>query len=175
MSTGAEILELLARALHQAKLPHALIGGHGVNAYLEPRFTADIDLTVKADLEAISRFRRELENAGYHVTSEYGADLPSGPDFVRLARAATDPPIEIQAAKTRFQGSVIARAQPTPRGPAVATREDLIVLKLIANRSKDLADLAGLVRLPGLDWEYLARWAREWEVFDRLTRVREDP
>jgi hypothetical protein len=45
-------------------------------------------------------------------------------------------------------------------------------LKLIANRPKDQADLHGLVALPGLDWQYIRRWATEWEVLDELERLR---
>ena len=41
-----DVLSVLARVLRQVGLSHALIGGHAVNAWLEPRFTADIDLAV---------------------------------------------------------------------------------------------------------------------------------
>jgi hypothetical protein len=79
--------------------------------------------------------------------------------------------IEIQAAKTDFQSEVIHRAT-RERGGRVATPEDLIVMKLIADRPKDAVDLAGLVRLPSIDWAYVERWAAEWGVADRLERVR---
>ena len=67
-------------------LPYALIGGHAVNVWLEPRFTADVDVTVAADSAALARARAALEAAGYRVTAEQGADLPSGPDFVRFTQ-----------------------------------------------------------------------------------------
>jgi hypothetical protein len=56
----------------------------------------------------------------------------------------------------------------------VATPEDLIVLKLIADRPKDRQDLLGLVALPDLDWAYVARWAAEWDVAERLAALRRD-
>ncbi len=173
MSTPDDVLELVARILSEAKLSHALIGGHAVNAFLPPRFTADIDITVTADPGALGRVRAALEKTGYRVTTQHEPQLPSGPDFVRFEREQDDPPIELQAAKTQFQKTVIERACPTGSGLAVATVEDLIVLKLIANRPKDLADLAGLVKVPSVDWDHVEKWAREWEVLDRLTRVRE--
>lgn len=91
---------------------------------------------------------------------------------MRLARGADDPPIDLQAAKTAFQVEVVRRARPVAVGPAVATPEDLIVLKLIAHRSKDLIDLRNLAALPDLDWAYVERWARDWEVEDRLAAIR---
>jgi hypothetical protein len=35
--------------------------------------------------------------------------------------------------------------------------EDLVVLKLIAHRPKDLIDLRNLLALPDLDWSYIER------------------
>lgn len=172
MSDAADPFALLAGVFERAGLGHALIGGHAVNVWLEPRFTADIDVTVLADLEALARAERELAAVGYRPSTTHGADLPSGPDFVRFTRGADDPPIELQAAKTSLQRELIARARTAPGTLAVATPEDLIVLKLIAHRPKDLADLAGLLALPELDWAYVDERAREWDVMDRLERLR---
>ncbi len=55
----------------------------------------------------------------------------------------------------------------------VATAEDLIVLKLIANRPKDQVDLLALAALPGIDWSYIERWADAWNVRDVLGRLRD--
>ena len=57
-------LAFLACLLDRAGLAHALIGGHAVNVWLEPRFTADIDVTVLTDREAMARLRTDLEAAG---------------------------------------------------------------------------------------------------------------
>lgn len=167
-----DVLAVIAAALDGAGLAYALIGGHAVNAWLEPRFTADVDLTIAADPAALARATTALEAVGYRVAHEHGADLPSGPDFVRFTRGPDDPPIELQAAKTRLQDEVIQRARRDARGVATATAEDLILLKLIAHRPKDLADLAGLLALPDIDWAYVEDRARDWEVLDRLARLR---
>ena len=155
MTVADDPLALLAAVFDSAGLAYALIGGHAVNVWLEPRFTADIDVTVLADPAAMARARAGLAAAGYQVATEHGADLPSGPDFVRFTRGADDPPFELQVAKTPLQEALVARARRDPAGVATATPEDLILLKLIAHRPKDLADLAGLLALPGLDWDYI--------------------
>lgn len=172
MSAAADdVLATLASVFEQAGLAYALIGGHAVNLWLEPRFTADVDVTVAADPAALTRARAALEALGYRVNAEQGAELPSGPDFVRFVRDPGEPPIEIQAAKTRLQHDLLARAT-RESGVATATPEDLILLKLIAHRPKDLADLAGLLALPDLDWAYIEERARDWDVVDRLERLR---
>jgi Nucleotidyl transferase AbiEii toxin, Type IV TA system len=167
----ADVLAMIAAIFDSSGLGYALIGGHAINAWLEPRFTADIDVTVAANPAALARARAGLEAAGYRVNVEHGAEQASGPDFVRFVRAADDPPIELQAAKTELQHRLITRAR-RDEAIAIATPEDLIVLKLIAHRPKDLADLAGLLALPAVDWDYVEQRAREWAVDDRLAILR---
>ena len=168
-----DVLSMLARVLGQAGLSHALIGGHAVNAWLEPRFTADIDLVIAVAAAALSRFRQTLAAEGFVVDVEDGAQEPSGPDFVRFVSADGLVRVEIQVAKTPFQREVIQRARVDDTGLCVATPEDLIVMKLIANRPKDQIDLIGLLGLAALDWPYIERWADEWGVTDVLRRAAE--
>jgi hypothetical protein len=162
----------LASLLTRAGVPYALIGGHAVNVWLEPRFTADVDVTVQANAADLTRLRAVLGAAGYTIAREHGGDLPSGPDFVRFVSSASSVTLEVQAAKTEFQREVIRRATSVGGTVRVATPEDLIVMKLIANRAKDRADLEGLVRLPAVDWDYVERWAGEWGVLEQLGRLR---
>jgi hypothetical protein len=124
---------------------------------------------VVADAQALSRLGAALEANGFSLERQVGGEVPSGPDFLRYV----SPPvvIEIQTAKTRLQHSVVSRAA-SADGVRIATPEDLIVLKLIADRPKDRADLDGLASLPSLDWAYVERWADEWSVADRLARLR---
>ena len=166
-------IHAIARILAQANVRYAIIGGHAVNAWLEPRFTADIDVTVQASQADIALLRDAFGVAGYQVTKEHGAGQPSGPDFVRLV-SSDGVIVELQVSKTAFQAEVVRRAAPDEEGTRIATPEDLLVLKLIANRSKDQGDLHGLVTLPDLDWSYVEHWCREWGVLAELTALRKD-
>ena len=162
-------IDEVARVLAEARASYALIGGHAVNLLLEPRFTADIDVTIAAD-PALAGVRSALLLAGYRVEREHGAAQPSGPDFVRYVDD-DGTALELQTAKTALQRSVIARAR-NHGGVFVATPEDLIILKAIANRPKDQIDLLGLVRLPNLDWTYIDLHASDWGVESVLSRIR---
>lgn len=160
----------VAQILSGAGAAYALIGGHAVNAVLEPRFTADIDVTIAAEPAALQRVRLALLAAGFRVEREHGAALPSGPDFVRFADD-DGTILELQTAKTGLQRSAIARAS-DHAGVRVATPEDLIVFKAIANRPKDQIDLLGLVRIAGIDWGYVEAQALDWGVDAVITRAR---
>jgi hypothetical protein len=167
-----DALSEVAALLEQGGVSYAVIGGHAVNAWLEPRFTADIDITVAATPQDLQRLHAVFGNAGFDVEREYGAAQPSGPDFIRLVSADASIVVEFQVAKTALQRAVISRAKNTVSAVRVATPEDLLVLKLIANRSKDRVDLEGLVCLPDLDFAYVEERCREWDIADRLVELR---
>ncbi len=165
-------LARVASLIEAAGVPYAVIGAHAVNAWIEPRLTADIDVTAQISSADLARLKDRLAAERLTLTRAEGMDLPSGPDFVRFASGDRTVVVEIQAAKTELQRAVIARAIRAEDGVRVATAEDLIVLKLIANRPKDQVDLLGLAALPSLDWPYIERWAAEWEMFELLHRLR---
>lgn len=167
-----DALSEVAALLEQSGVSYAVIGGHAVNAWLEPRFTADIDITVAATPDDLRRLYDVFRNAGFDVEREYGVAQPSGPDFVRLVSADASIIVEFQVAKTTLQRAVVSRAKATAGAVRVATPEDLLVLKLIADRSKDRVDREGLVHLPNLDFAYVEEQCREWDVADRLVELR---
>ncbi|HEX7670825.1 MAG TPA: hypothetical protein VF395_14620, partial [Polyangiaceae bacterium] len=103
---GPHPLDSVARLLESAAISYAIIGGHAVNTWLEPRFTADVDLTVAAEPEELKRMNEALENAGYSIARQQGATLPSGPDFVRWLSGDGDV-VEVQVAKTDLQREVV--------------------------------------------------------------------
>lgn len=167
-------LGTLAEVLAEARIEYALIGGHAVNAWLEPRFTADIDVTMTAGAAQLDRLTAGLAKRGFTIAAQYGEEQPSGPDLVRFESKDPRLILEFQSAKTRLQDDVIRRAHRDTRGLRVATPEDLIVPKLIANRPKDRIDLIGLCALPDLDWAYIEACATEWEVGERLEEFRSE-
>ncbi len=169
-----EELGFVAALIAQAGVDYAVIGGHAVNAWLEPRFTADIDVTIVAAPVQLKRLTEVFLKEGFSMSEQHGAELVSGPDFVRFATSDATVVVELQLAKTALQASVVSRAKVTPGGVRVASPEDLLVLKLIADRAKDRLDLQGLARLPGLDWSYVEQQCRDWDVLDRLERLRHD-
>ena len=167
-----DVLAELAQILESTGVRYALIGGHAVNAWLEPRFTSDVDITVEAGVAEMNRLRQALASAGYAVEDQHGSELASGPDFVRIVSQDGEVVLELQAAKTALQEEVLSRAQRDGRGLRIATPEDLIVLKLIANRRKDQVDLLGLCALEGLDWPYIEHWVEDWDLAAALAAVR---
>lgn len=64
MTNLPDALLLLADILEEHDLAAALIGGQAVNAWAEPRFTADINVTIAADAAGIAAVRQALLGHG---------------------------------------------------------------------------------------------------------------
>lgn len=153
-----------------------LIGGVAVNFWRQPRYTHDVDFNARADPALMALISERLGDAGYRVTRSQASDAPSGPDFLQFKNTESAAPliVEFQTAKTDFQELTIARGKRLSADQpfAVATPEDLIVLKLIANRPQDISDCIGLAGLPDLDWDYIDHWCGIWQVEERADGLR---
>lgn len=151
-----------------------LIGGAAVNTYVEPRYTKDIDLTVAADPDGLETLTGLLRDAGFATVRHQPGEASSGPDFVQMKREATHDMVDLIAAKTPFQRLLMQRAKRADgQWLPVATPEDLIVLKLIANRSRDRLDVQNLAAQYPIDWTYVEHWATTWGVVAQLQALRD--
>lgn len=166
----AELSDILSEFAGQC----AIIGGMAYNFWREPRFTKDVDFTLIADRTRFAQLEQRMVEAGYQIDRIQNEDEPSGPGFVRFTQPGTQKIVEFLSAKTEFQELLIERA--VKLGPEhrlrVATPEDVVVLKLIANRPQDQADAINLGLIEGLDWEYVERWSEVWDIGDRLGHLR---
>ena len=82
------------------------------------------------------------------------------------------------AAETEYQRIAIRRAEEaTIDGDAcmVLAAEDVIVLKMIANRYKDLADVESILEAGvELDRAYLEDWLERWDVTVRFRAIEDE-
>ena len=143
-----------------------IAGAIAANAYRPPRDTTDLDLVVQIPAPQYPSIAAALGRAGWRTTRV----SPEGdyPDVVRLAHDRFFP-TDLLLSKTAYQREALARARPVgPHAVRVLTVEDVIVHKLIAYRYRDRDDIVEILRagVP-LDYAYLERWAREWEILDR--------
>ena len=146
--------------LDACEIRFAVIGGLCAMVRGEPRFTADIDLVISAEpddapqlLDAVphSPFQPLLENAAEFVRQAY---------LLPLYHTRTGITVDVTFGATGFERQLIERAEPASLGTVrvpVATAEDLILMKLIAGRPRDVEDVNGVVlrHSDTLDWDYM--------------------
>jgi len=138
-----------------------LIGGLAVQRWGEPRLTRDIDLTLMTGIDHEEGFIREL-------LAKFTSRRPDAEHFALVARvlmllASNGTPVDIALGAFDFDEAVVSRATPFLYEPGVSlitcSAEDLLVLKAIAGRPLDWADVKGIIaRQSGrLDWAYIRK------------------
>ena len=178
------LLARLTEELDAQGLDFMLIGGQAVLLHGRPRLTEDIDLTLAASPESLSRVLVACRNLRLEPLPE---DVPA---FVRqtfvLPAAEPDTGIRVDFifSTTPYERQAIERAvRVRLKGVAVpfATAEDLILHKLFAGRLRDLEDATAVVhrQREKLDWAYLERWGESFaeiagreDLPDRLRKLR---
>jgi hypothetical protein len=157
----------LNRFLQAEKFRYCLIGGIAAGYWGEPRFTQDMDFTIVSRDGSLGSLEKILKKAGYRIQNKGASqiqvkgqqDLDFQADFI--------------LAEMDYQDWVVQRAIPISIFDIevpIATPEDLIILKLIANRRRDLLDIEGILKrcLLTLDTKYLREWIEYWELGERM-------
>ncbi len=155
-------LRTAIRFMERQGIRYAIIGGVAVSQWGFDRYSEDVDFKIYvpgSDFPAMREMIRKKfpVNAREHlppnspvvavkihgVTVDFGLGYP-GFDEIVIERAVE---ITINDFAMRF-----------------ATAEDLIILKLIAERNKDWLDVEGLTKMqyPNLDFGYIRGWLAEF-------------
>lgn len=149
--------------LERQKTRYLVIGGLAVVAVGEPRTTADADAIVFVSPAEAEALIRQAAGAGFDVRVEVELERLATTGTMRFRRGRFQ--IDLITASLPFEESASERASvhelfgvrvpfPSP--------EDLILLKVLAGRDKDMLDARGVVRRHGgrLDVAYLERMLR---------------
>ena len=168
-----DVLDVLA----QLGIPHMLIGGLAVSVRAEPRATKDIDLSVLVAPAEARQLTENMDALGFRATAHGEAGPGSVIRYVRTGIDGIDRWVDVLCAGTPFEERALARASTERllgRDLPVATAEDLVILKLLAGRPQDWADVDVLLREHAgrLDDAYIDARAAEWEIEDFVSRAR---
>ncbi len=184
-----EALRAVLRLLRRMDDQGVIIGGVAASLLGRPRLTADIDAVILLSVDQLSHL---LE-----VAAEEGL-MPRIPDAVEFARRhrvllLQHPesgipvdislgilPFEVEMVERRILLNVAGLTIPVPKP------EDLIILKAIAHRPVDLADIRAIVEnYPTLDRESIRQWVEAfaeileaphlWENIRPLLTVENQP
>lgn len=153
---------LAAQAAYEsAGLRGCIIGGVALQRWGEPRYTADVDLSVLVDAGSEAIVTQAL-------LSRLQPRIADAVDFaarsrVVLARSAEGVGIDIVLAGLPYEARVVERASTWDLGAGAWLRtcsaEDLLVMKTFAGRDKDWADVTGILERRGrqLDLDLVRR------------------
>lgn len=121
-----------------------------------------------------------LGSLGYACVRRQQADPGEVVPDILIFRAEGLPQVDVLLAKTAFEHEVLKRAVQVAVGGEtvpVASLEDLVVYKLIANRRRDRDDIRAVLSTQAragrpVDWDYIESWAKQWGIADRAAKAR---
>lgn len=181
----SDALVALVQWLSASRVPYALIGGVAVALQAVPRFTKDIDVVIWTDDD---RWAELIASAEAFSITPRRMDVLEFAQRTRVLLLAhsTGVPLDISCGALPFEQELVERSQRVDVGPVVvqvATPEHLLVMKAIANRARDRADIESLLRAcPDVDTDGARRVVKDFAEaleapellndFDRLVRER---
>ena len=163
--------------LEGLRLPHMVMGGFAVRAWGIPRPTYDADVAVAANEGGLAQLFDALERAGFDVPEIHRKgflDTVGGMEKLKATRIAHGSVWDVDLFLVR--GAHLISALERRRTVALGGRsvpvmapEDVVLLKLVANRRKDQLDVEEILRITrDLDLAYVRVWAERLNVSDRL-------
>lgn len=159
-------LEAINRLLQKFNQRGVIIGGIAVGFLGKPRYTADVDAMFLLSTKDIPRFLElaHEENIAPRIQNANEFARKNRVLLLRHEPAETD--IDISLGIMPFEEEMIERsaiktlANLSARLP---TPEDLIIMKAIAHRPKDLEDIRTIVaKYPSLDQGRIERWVKDF-------------
>jgi hypothetical protein len=134
-----------------------IFGAQAVLLWGRPRFTADIDVTVRLDPELPSRLVSLMEREGFALRVSAAGDSVERTRVLPFLHMRSGWPVDLVLAGPGLEERFIAQAVDVDLGEGVHVpvirAEDLVVTKILAGRPKDIDDVQGVLleRLERLD------------------------
>lgn len=175
-----DALQNIVTMLERLAIDYSIMGGMAVRVHGIARPTQDLDLLVAITPADLSRFFDAIEGLGYTVSDVYRTgwvDRVAGMPLVKLRRYLKDRGLDVDVflVDSPFQKEVLRRSQDTELDgfrARVISPEDLVLLKLVAGRHRDLGDVLDILFTQGrLDEGYLRHWAQKLGVLDKLEQA----
>ena len=161
----------LADILNPRGIAWAVAGAVAANNYRdETRTTSDLDVLLTLAADSITDIQDAMHKRGWKTT----ALVPEG--FLLRVEHSNHGRIDLLVSQTDYEDTALTRAQSAALGADLRFKtlavEDVVILKLIANRYRDVADVESILSAkPALDWSYLTRWFAEFDLDDRYQRI----
>lgn len=168
LASFLEPLKALQRLLTQTGNQGMIIGGIAASILGRPRLTADLDAVVILSVEKIPELLEQAKNQDIEPRINQVIEFAQKNRVLLLKHIPSSTNIDISLGILPFEVEAVQRSQlvfvatleirlPTP--------EDLIILKGVANRGKDLQDIQGIVAVhPDLDWNRIELWLKDFAI-----------
>ncbi|MCB0055538.1 MAG: nucleotidyltransferase [Caldilineaceae bacterium] len=172
MSSPAMLEPLLAplaaiqRVIEKLDDRGVIIGGIAASLLGEPRLTADADALVLLSIDEVPLLIELAQAEGLHPRFADIVEFARRSRVVLLRHPESGIDVDISLGLLPFEIEAVERSQEHRAGSLTVrlpTPEDLIILKAVAHRQKDMLDIEAVIAAqPHLDKERIAFWVRQF-------------
>jgi hypothetical protein len=144
----ADLVVELHQTFDELDIAHAFGGALALNFYAEPRGTGDVDVNVSVPVTRADELVEHLGRQGFAPLMERSQWVPAG--GVRVVRPDDGAIVDLFVAFDGYHQIVVNNAVRHPFPPGATTEipflaaNDLVVMKLSFNRSKDWVDIEAM-------------------------------
>jgi hypothetical protein len=159
--SAADLARDIADVLEADGMPYAIGGAIALGFYTAPRGTRDVDVNVFVPpAEGLEALLRSLERVGFEANAPSATVRRSAIEEGQFRGAARGMRVDVFVPAIDYYASLEARRRRVPllgRPLWILSPEDLVVLKMLFFRRKDLADVEAVLtdQKPSLDREFI--------------------
>ena len=143
-----------------------IIGGIAASLLGTPRYTVDLDAVFLLSIEDVPRLLQVAAEQGIEPRIADPIEFARKSRVLLLRHVASGVDIDLSLGILPFEIEMVARSKLFEIGPIqlrLPTPEDLIILKAVAHRSKDLEDIKAIAAgYPDLDQVRIQFWAEQF-------------
>jgi hypothetical protein len=143
-----------------------VIGGVAASLLGKPRLTADVDVMVLLSLPDLPRLMAAAREEGFVFRIREAEEFARRHRVLLLRHQESGINVDVSLGALPFEVEAVERSVVHPIGSVairIPTPEDLIILKAVAHRPKDLLDIRAIIdSYPDLDRERIRSWVREF-------------
>lgn len=160
-----EPLEALQRLLSRFGDRGVIIGGTAVSMLGRARFTEDVDAMFLLSIQDIPRLLETAKEEGIEPRVENAAEFARKSRVMLMKHVLSETHIDISLGIMPFEQEMVERSVVHYIDKALQIRlptpEDLIIMKAIAHRPKDLEDIRTIAdKYPNMDVGRIEEWVR---------------
>ncbi|MGE0105147.1 MAG: nucleotidyl transferase AbiEii/AbiGii toxin family protein [Blastocatellales bacterium] len=171
-------LRELVALFDDLSIRYTTIGGIAIAMVSEPRFTRDIDTVILIEREDWESFIQEAVNHGFEPRNKDPLDFAQLHRIFLLTHRKTGITVDISLGALPFEEEMINRSVIAEKGELrlkVPTPEDLIIMKIIAGRPKDLMDIDSIMKIhKNLDIKRVRFWAGQFAEVLEMPEILEN-
>ncbi|MGD8406662.1 MAG: nucleotidyl transferase AbiEii/AbiGii toxin family protein [Anaerolineales bacterium] len=160
-----DALDALQHLLLRFDNKGVIVGGAAVSILGRARFTEDVDAVFLVSNKDLPRLLELAKEQGIEPRVDNAVDFARKNRVLLLKHIPTDTSVDISLGALPFEDEMVERGVLYEVDQALQLRlptpEDLVIMKAIAHRPKDLEDIRTIVeKYPNMDVQRIEKWVR---------------